>query len=217
MFCSHPFTVQQLLKELLRGGNLMRQLKRLVGEGSSDPADASDQIVRYLIFIQDHFKDLVQQDRAQAQSQEQEQGQLEDSHLFYDDTDLIVKYSELMKKLYQDEEWDEGLDRTGCAKCGSFPDKPVITTCLHLWCEECFTQLSISTEGLETEDHGSQGPERAKLLCLKCTLPIDSATRCCFEATKEPEKPVTPAELKAKRQARPKEKGKAKKKGKYSS
>ncbi|KAJ0413382.1 SNF2 family N-terminal domain-containing protein [Aspergillus carlsbadensis] len=215
MFCSHPLTVQQLLKELLRRRTLLGQLKRLARDGSADPADASAQIVEYIEKTQHRYKDLVQQSQAQTEAQEQENP--EDNPLYYDNIDLIGEFSDFMKRLHVDQQWDEAFDRGGCAKCGSPPDKPVITSCMHLWCEECFTQLSINTERVETEGQGSESPERARLMCLKCTLPIESATRCCFDAAKEPEQPeqpVTPAESKARRQAMTSATAKAKKKSK---
>jgi hypothetical protein len=214
MFCSHPLTVQQLLKELLRRGTLLGQLKKLAREGSADPADVSAQIVEYIEKSRNRYKDLVQQNQAQTQAQEQQNS--EDKPLFYDNIELIEKYSSFMKGLHAQQQWEEAFDRGGCAKCGSPPDKPVITSCLHLWCEECFTQLSINTQTAETESQESQSPEQTQLVCLKCTLPIESATRCCFDAAKEPEqpdKPVTPAERKARRQAMTGEKAKDKKKG----
>ncbi|KAL2853539.1 P-loop containing nucleoside triphosphate hydrolase protein [Aspergillus pseudodeflectus] len=214
MFCSHPLTVQQLLKELLRG-TLLGQLKKLTREGGADPADASAQIVEFIEKTQHRYKDLIQQNQAQTQAQEQQSP--EDNPMFYDNIDLIGEYSRFMKKLHVDQQWDEAFDRGGCAKCGSPPDKPVITSCMHLWCEECFTQISINTERVETQSQEPQSPEQAQLVCLKCTLPIESATRCCFDAAKEPERPeqpVTPAERKARRQAMTSEKAKAKKKAK---
>ncbi|KAL3452103.1 SNF2 family N-terminal domain-containing protein [Aspergillus insuetus] len=215
MFCSHPLTVQQLLKELLRRGTLLGQLKTLARERSADPADASAQIVEYIEKSRNRYKDLVQQNQAQTQAQEQQNP--EDKPLFYDNIDLIEEYSSFMKGLHAQQQWEEAFDRGGCAKCGSPPDKPVITSCLHLWCEECFTQLSINTQTAETESQESQSPEQAQLVCLKCTLSIESATRCCFDAAKEPEqpdKPVTPAERKVRRQAMTSEKAKDKKKAK---
>ncbi|KAL3492758.1 hypothetical protein BJX62DRAFT_235916 [Aspergillus germanicus] len=215
MFCSHPLTVQQLLKELLRRGTLLGQLKKLAREGSADPADASAQIVEYIEKSRNRYNDLIQQNQAQTQAQEQQNP--EDKPLFYDNIDLIEKYSSFMKGLHAQQQWEEAFQRGGCAKCGSPPDKPVITSCLHLWCEECFTQLSINTQTAETESQESQSPEQAQLVCLQCTLPIESATRCCFDAAKEPEqpdKPVTPAERKARRHAMTSEKAKDKKKAK---
>ncbi|KAL3457205.1 SNF2 family N-terminal domain-containing protein [Aspergillus heterothallicus] len=215
MFCSHPLTVQGLLKELLRGGSLMRQLNKLAREGSSDPADSSVKIVKHIGMLQDQFKLLVQQNQAQRQAHEQEQDQEqekpEENPMFYDNTDLITQFTDFMKKLHQDEQWDERYFRSECAKCGSPPDKPVISSCMHLWCDECFTQLCIDSQRQESENQGSESSERTKLVCLKCTLAIESATRCCFEAAKQPEQPVAPAERKTKKQAKTKLKEKSKK------
>jgi hypothetical protein len=215
MFCSHPLTVQQLLKELLRGGTLLQQLNKLGREGSSDSADSSVQIVKYIGMLQDQFKLLVRQSEAEAQALglEQEQEKPEDNPLFYDNTDLIVRFSDLMKQLHQDEEWGERWARGECPKCGSLPDKPVITSCLHQWCEECFTQLYSDTERKKAENQGSQDSETVRLVCLKCEVPVMTATRYYFQTVKEPEKGVTPAERKTKRQARTREKGKPRKKG----
>lgn len=82
-----------------------------------------------------------------------------------DKAKLINQFHQKMCKLHDEEQWDERLDRTNCPKCKMVPVMPVITSCMHLYCEECYYVLG-SIE---------PGPSNSKPVCVECNEPIQEA------------------------------------------
>ncbi|PYH77327.1 hypothetical protein BO82DRAFT_423791 [Aspergillus uvarum CBS 121591] len=80
---------------------------------------------------------------------------------------LVRDYYDLMLKLHESEQWDERLKRNSCPHCKCVPVYPVITSCHHLYCEECYSYLSVN----ESTDDG-------KPMCRVCQEPIQEAAYC---------------------------------------
>ncbi|PYI08997.1 SNF2 family helicase [Aspergillus sclerotiicarbonarius CBS 121057] len=54
---------------------------------------------------------------------------------------LMESFHQFMCELHETENWDERLERTNCPSCKFVPVNPVITSCKHLYCEECYYLL----------------------------------------------------------------------------
>lgn len=81
-----------------------------------------------------------------------------------DKTALTESFRQLMDELHDREMWDERLQRTNCPECEFVPVKPVITSCKHLYCEECYYSLRMDKDKMIME------PE-----CVRCRVPIMEA------------------------------------------
>ncbi|KAL4917009.1 SNF2 family N-terminal domain-containing protein [Aspergillus aurantiobrunneus] len=156
MFCSHPLTVQHLLKDLLGPeGSLMKEL-------------ATSHEARALKY---NYKELVKHRYGEQLDQTGDNG------ILADDPILIQRFHQLMLRLNKENEFIELYDRTVCPNCQLFSDKTVVTSCPHLYCEECFTELYMAAEGAETADSRSKGLAKPKPSCMKCASPIEEVAR----------------------------------------
>lgn len=184
MFCSHPLTVQHLLKHLLGSDDsLMGELNKISQNGNTGHTDPSKQIYAWLAAAKNDYKTLVQQRR------EEQLDQISNNHIFTNNPVLVQRFHELMRRLNQENEIIERYDRTVCPNCDLFSDKTVVTSCLHLYCEECFIELQMAAENAGTVPGSIEKP---KPRCQKCTNLIEEATRCGLPEEVALEKPTTP-------------------------
>ncbi|PYI15018.1 hypothetical protein BO99DRAFT_393537 [Aspergillus violaceofuscus CBS 115571] len=80
---------------------------------------------------------------------------------------LVRDYYDLMLELHESGQWDERLKRNSCPHCKCVPVYPVITSCHHLYCEECYIYLSVN-----------QSTYEGKPMCRVCQEPIQEAAYC---------------------------------------
>ncbi|KAK1140042.1 hypothetical protein N8T08_010951 [Aspergillus melleus] len=156
MFCSHALTTQSMLKDLL-SGPLSRELTNIERK-CRDPEDPSVKISKTIRAM------------AKGTTLKEQQTQAEDpedstSTIQGDKAKLIAQFHEKMCKLHEEEQWDERLDRTNCPSCKMVPVVPVITSCMHLYCEECYYSLSTN----------DPSPSNSNPKCAECNLIIDEA------------------------------------------
>ncbi|KAL4784180.1 SNF2 family N-terminal domain-containing protein [Aspergillus varians] len=210
MFCSHPLTVQHLLKDfLVPHGSLMGQLSKISRNEGPGSADSSANIVSWLMAAKNNYNELVKQRR------EEQLDQMGDNQIFTINPNLIQRFHELGARLAEENDWIEQYDRTICPKCQYFSDKTVVTSCLHLYCEECFGELHMAVKDIETAYLGPEISEKPKPICLKCATPIEEATRCSMPQPPVPGQPTTPAARRQRRKELTVGKGKAKKNGNF--
>lgn len=183
MFCSHPLTVQHLLKHLLDSDNtLIGELHRISQNGNTRHTDPSKQIYTWLVAAKNDYENLVKERR------EEQLDQISNNHIFTNNPALIGRFHELMRRLDQEEDCIERYDRTVCPNCDLFSDKTVVTSCLHLYCEECFIELQMAADNVGTVPGSLEKP---KPRCQKCTNFIEEATRCGLPEKVVLEKPTT--------------------------
>lgn len=199
MFCSHPLTVQDLLKYLLRPmGSLMGNLTELSQGEASINEDASREIVSWIFKVKNNYNQLVEQRR------EEEMQPPGRSNIFSFNLTLAQKYRQHTEGLSSDKQHFEYADRMLCPNCGLAPDKKVVTSCLHAYCEGCYTGICMDAEDASRSE--------TKPICRKCTTQIEEVTR--YTDTMETVlKPAGGTGQRGKRRQPAIEKGKAKKKG----
>ncbi|PYH38842.1 putative SNF2 family helicase [Aspergillus neoniger CBS 115656] len=118
-----------------------------------------------------------------------------------DKTALTESFRQLMDELHDREMWDERLQRTNCPECEFVPVKPVITSCKHLYCEECYYSLRMDKDKMIME------PE-----CVRCRVPIMEAAYF-EEAVGEKTQPASVLESLKGKEKQSKKKTTTKKKG----
>ncbi|PYH72881.1 putative SNF2 family helicase [Aspergillus vadensis CBS 113365] len=89
------------------------------------------------------------------------------TELHGDETALAESFRQLMDELHLSEIWEERLERTNCPICKSAPVNPVITSCRHLYCEECYYSLRMDKDKMLMEPK-----------CVNCCVSITEAAYC---------------------------------------
>ncbi|KAL4802655.1 SNF2 family N-terminal domain-containing protein [Aspergillus unguis] len=186
MCCTHPLMVQRIVKYLLRSGSLMGDLEKIAREDSTDTPSAK--IVHWIKTIKKDYTFLVAQRQTGTQQVEEE------NNLFSNNHNLIAQYQKMMQELHDAKHWVERYDRGVCAKChNAIPEKTVVTSCMHLYCEECFYQLHEEAEEAQAGSTDSHISSTTKSICAKCTTPIEGAVRCGPNEDIQPESQPTAA------------------------
>ncbi|PYI36731.1 hypothetical protein BP00DRAFT_385567 [Aspergillus indologenus CBS 114.80] len=156
MFCSHLLTAHDIIKKLLSERQLMAKLSRMAN--GRDEQDPTFIIVQRLIAIRSNPTVICDK---------REEHLVHSPNLPGDKEKLVRDYYDLMLKLHESGQWDERLKRNSCPHCKCVPVYPVITSCHHLYCEECYIYLSVN----ESTDEG-------KPMCRVCQEPIQEAAYC---------------------------------------
>lgn len=159
MFTSHLLTAQDMVQEAL-SDDVWNNLKRLDGE-NDDPVDPSAQILRMLLMAMSECPIPT----IPAASPENEMAWMPPKG---DCAKLIREFRFFMESLHEQEAWQERLNRFECPLCRHVPLRAIITSCKHMYCEECFHQLP--------DEEGMLGTENK--LCHGCEESITEAAQC---------------------------------------
>lgn len=154
MFCSHLLTTQCIVKRLLSEGNLMKRLSK-IAKGSEE-SNPSYTIVQWLSTVRKNTTVLNERNDGDT-------GQYA-TELHGDETALTKNFRQLMDELHLREIWEERLERTNCPVCKSAPVNPLITSCRHLYCEECYYSLRMDKDNMLMEPK-----------CVNCRVLITEA------------------------------------------
>jgi hypothetical protein len=158
MISSHLLTTQVLVKELLTP-LLMRDLVEIARE-TRDPEHHSTQITKWFVTL----KKGVSLAAAQTDNEDPTHSRTE---LNGDREELVKQFHKFITELHENGQWDERLRRTSCAHCEITPIGPIVTSCMHLYCEECYYVLKNSLASAD-----------GKPVCQICTSPIAEAAYC---------------------------------------
>ncbi|KAF4169181.1 hypothetical protein CNMCM6936_009178 [Aspergillus lentulus] len=155
---SHLLTTQNLVKRLLTS-SFMRDLVEIARE-TRDPDHPSNQITKWFITLKKGVS-------LPAAPPDNEDPSLSRNELNGDREELVKQFHKFTTELHEDEQWDERLRRTSCPHCQLTPIGPIITSCMHLYCEECYFFLKNSVTS-----------EDGKPICQTCNNPIAEAAYC---------------------------------------
>ncbi|RHZ74032.1 hypothetical protein CDV55_109135 [Aspergillus turcosus] len=172
MISSHLLTTQDLVKGLLTPF-LMRDLVEIARE-TRDPEHPSTQITKWFVTL----KKGVSLAAAQPDNEDPSQSR---SELNGDREELVRQFHKFLTELHENEQWDERLRRTSCPRCGFTPIGPIITSCMHLYCEECYYILKNSLTAADVEP-----------ICQICNNPIAEAAYCGTAETIVLDEPSVP-------------------------
>lgn len=158
MISSHLLTTQNLVKGLLNS-SLMRDLVEIARE-TRDPDHPSAQIIKW-------FKTLKKGVSLPAAPPDNEDLSQSRNELNGDREELVKQFHKFTTELHENGQWDERLRRTSCPHCELTPIGPIITSCMHLYCEECYFILKNSLTSAD-----------GKPVCQTCNNPIAEAAYC---------------------------------------
>ncbi|EAW12934.1 putative SNF2 family helicase [Aspergillus clavatus NRRL 1] len=135
MISSHLLTNQDVVKDLLTSETFAQQVYKL-GAESGDPEHPSAKIARCLTGLKNGIFVPA------ARQEHEELGGL-CKELSGDQEELVNEFKEFMNQLHEEQQWLERLERVTCPRCGMPPTEPIVTDCMHLYCEECFFENDI--------------------------------------------------------------------------
>ncbi|KAH3307184.1 hypothetical protein KXV87_008186 [Aspergillus fumigatus] len=158
MISSHLLTTQNLVKGLLNS-SLMRDLVEIARE-TRDPDHPSAQIIKWFMTL----KKGVSLPAAPPDNEDLSQSRNE---LNGDREELVKQFHKFTTELHENGQWDERLRRTSCPHCELTPIGPIITSCMHLYCEECYFILKNSLTSADGQP-----------VCQTCNNPIAEAAYC---------------------------------------
>ncbi|KAJ9313734.1 hypothetical protein DTO271D3_6038 [Paecilomyces variotii] len=159
MFTSHLLAVQDVLKEIITQ-NVIDDLNLLLKNGS-DLEDPSVKIVNILTALRSGAPP------AEPQKAPEPKGLWGDQSAKTRNS-LITQFRKMMTDLHYSEAWDERLARTTCPSCGSVPVDACVTSCMHLYCEECLLHL-----GQSAQEQGT-----TQRICTSCGEEILETAHC---------------------------------------
>ena len=158
MLTSHLLTAQDIVQHVLTE----REMEELTSFEANDHTtdDISREITRLLRFVKDGS--------IRSSAPLQRMHQLRKVHSSGDVHKLAQNYWELIDTLQVYGETEEYHERIRCAWCEQIPDKALVTSCRHLYCEECFYTLP------EKEGKNKEGKSDTKFpICRSCGVIIE--------------------------------------------
>ncbi len=90
---------------------------------------------------------------------------------------LIPRFTKVLREMKKNSKWSELRESTMCHKCGEPPEEPWVTSCLHLYCKDCLTNLGYEASVLDLD----------QTACFKCATIYTECMPC--EGLKELEMP----------------------------
>lgn len=201
MFCSHLLVTQDIVKKLLTN-DIMNQLRALSNK-KPNPDHPTSQITRCLDGLRKNVampkppQATQPEGLTQSESRESQPSPIPEG-LQGDLVKLVQEFHTFMHELHEGGQWMERYERTNCPRCSMFPIQAVITSCKHMYCDECFCALTNETS------------EGEKPICQKCTTPIEAAAHCGsvddIQIEIPPPEPTPRANKQRKKQSLPKSK-----------
>lgn len=150
MFSSHLLTAQDIVQYILCADNTLEELKLLAEEDSDDN---SCQIAKSILSAKIDEAKRAQSSETTVSPEIQPLGDL---------TSLIRDFRELVANARDEEK----VERFKCPSCTSDPLPTIVTSCRHLYCEECYNSLPGKDGSSSTQDYR---------ICCNCDIEIHGA------------------------------------------
>ena len=83
-------------------------------------------------------------------------------------SELILTFRKMLKGLKKYSKWTEFREQTMCQKCGEQPDDPYVTSCLHLYCKDCLSDLGYRSSERDLDSTP----------CVKCGVIFTESQSC---------------------------------------
>ncbi|KAJ5690017.1 hypothetical protein N7462_004409 [Penicillium macrosclerotiorum] len=160
MFLSHLLTAQDMIQNMVEDG-ILDSLRPLARENSETDA-ASLQITKMLLRVNSGNVPQhppIPHPAADDMVRQQPSGDREK---------LVQQFREVMERLHEEESWLEVDRRALCGSCENIPTQAFVTSCSHLYCEECFYSLPYNKDCIE---NGFR-------ICQHCEEKITEAAHC---------------------------------------
>ena len=150
--CAHTFLVQEILEELLDHESINNMEQELICGATLE--NKND---RYLLAA---LRRMIEaKPEVVEESEESEQVQ---------SGELAARFESYLKALKAKAKWSELKTRTLCQSCGDPPENAVVTSCLHVYCEECLHGLAAKASAKDQDE----------TTCLVCDEVFTGAESC---------------------------------------
>ena len=150
--CAHIFLVQEVLEALLDLESIDNMEQELICGATLENKDDRKLLTALRRMIEARPKVLEEH----KESEEVQAGELAD------------RFGSYLKDLKANANWAELRSRTQCQSCGDPPENPIVTSCLHVYCEECLQGLA----------NKASAKDQDKTACLVCGVVFTEAEPC---------------------------------------
>ena len=150
--CAHIFLVQEVLEPLLDLESIDNMEQELI-RGATLENKNDRKLLKALRRMIEAKPEVLEE---HEESEQVQAGELAD------------RFGSYLKALKANANWVELRSRTQCQSCGDPPENPIVTSCLHLYCEECL-------QGLANKASAKDQDETA---CLVCGVVFTEAEPC---------------------------------------
>ena len=82
--------------------------------------------------------------------------------------ELLVKFGRLLLEFRGTRNFEELQSKSACSQCGKYPEKPTVTSCLHIYCNAC----------LESSRYEAAGKDSGEAHCAACNGVITESQSC---------------------------------------
>ena len=150
--CSHIFLVQEVLEALLDLESIDNMEEELICEATVENKNDRKLLaaLRRLIAAKPEvFEEPEAPEEVQASK-------------------LTNRFNSYLKTLKTNANWAELRSRTLCQSCGDPPQNPIVTSCLHLYCEECLQVLANKASAKDQDETA----------CFVCGVAFTEAEHC---------------------------------------
>lgn len=151
MFSSHILTAQDIVQYVLRDEETVAELRVLADQNDSD--STSSQICKLILSAKAAEAEQTTSFESEASTAQGSSGNL----------NTLIRNFRMMMADARDEEQNE---RYKCPFCTSDPVPAIITSCRHLYCEECFNALP---------DKDGNTNNTSSRVCCSCKVQIEDA------------------------------------------
>ena len=150
--CAHTFLVQDVLEEFLDLESIHNMEQRLICGATIENKNDRNLLEALRRMIEAKPQGV----EATEEPEQSESG------------NLAAQFGNYLKTLKANRNWAELRTRTQCHSCGDPPESAMVTSCLHVYCQECL-------QGLANRAAENDQDETA---CLKCGAVYTGAEPC---------------------------------------
>lgn len=81
---------------------------------------------------------------------------------------ISAKFGRFLRDLRKNALWSDLRDRTLCNKCGVSPEDPMVTSCCHVYCRECLTNLAYEASKNDQDQTTCHKCKKIYSACESC-------------------------------------------------
>ena len=168
---AHIFMAQEVLQKELRISDV-EAMRGLLFPDATDISNSEDQMLKGLNkMIAEKGKDIDTSDTVSTFLNPDESVKVPKAGK--KSSNLVSRFSKVLKDLKKNSKWSELRERTLCHTCGRPAEEPWVTSCLHLYCKDCLTNLAYEASELDLD----------QTACHKCATIFTESQPC--EGVKE--------------------------------
>lgn len=171
MLCSHVLLCQSMLKQLFNAADievLWRLTAKEVEEAPANNQGTIISVLRKMILSKSNTITTCQSTDARMSSAETLKSNEPDELSRGSDFGIYFKFRRFLEELRKGDARAEVHLRTMCGKCKLPPDEPLCTSCFHIYCKECLSNM----------EYERQQKKEDKIACLECGANFEETSPC---------------------------------------